>query len=190
MFSNNSVMIDIESLDVKAGGVVLTIGAVSFNPYELNDFDDLVRNGFHAKIKLKDSLAAGYKIDADTLCWWMQQSDAARLDIFDKDTSGKYQSVAMAELANYLKNSGCQDLWSRGFMDIEMLNVYNRDVFGGPVFDFRSWRDMRTFQETLCDTPAEMWPIESPENMVAHNALHDSAYQAMVVQKIISNVKA
>lgn len=187
MFSRNSVMVDIESLDVKPGGVILSIGAVKFDPYSFNTFEELLEDSFQLRIKLSSSLSAGYNINADTLCWWMQQDDDARKSLFLDDEIAEPIGTVLRAFVAYLKKTQCGELWSNGHMDISMINVYAQGIFGADIIHYRKWCDMRTFQKTMCSTTEEMWPIEKPPKMIPHNAAHDSAYQAMIVQQIIRN---
>jgi hypothetical protein len=64
-------MLDIETLGVEPGCVVLSIGAVAFTSTTLG-------NTFHAHISVEDSVNHGLVIEPRTVMWWMEQSDEAR----------------------------------------------------------------------------------------------------------------
>jgi hypothetical protein len=64
-------MIDIETLGVEPGCVVLSIGAVAFTHNKLG-------NTFHTHISVEDSVKHGLVIEPRTVMWWMEQSDEAR----------------------------------------------------------------------------------------------------------------
>lgn len=72
------VMIDIESLGTKPGAVVASIGAVVFQP----TYREPIGRSCSSTIDIADAQKHGLTIDADTVEWWMRQSDAARASTF------------------------------------------------------------------------------------------------------------
>ena len=82
MVQNNSLkdemlfshlMLDLETMGTKSNSAIISIGAVEFNIQTGETGREFYRN-----ISLQSCIDIGLKVDADTIMWWMQQSDAAR----------------------------------------------------------------------------------------------------------------
>lgn len=74
------VMIDLETCGTCPNTMILTIGAIAFNPYT----GEVLGEPYYDKINL-DSYRAytpGFTFDGNTLAWWMSQPDEARLEAF------------------------------------------------------------------------------------------------------------
>ena len=66
-------MVDIETMGNKSKSAIISIGAVNFD----------IQSGetgrqFYCNISLQSCLDAGLTVNADTIMWWMRQSDEAR----------------------------------------------------------------------------------------------------------------
>ena len=75
-------MIDLETLDTSPGAVVLTIGAVKFNPRGTGIIDEL-----YIRVDVDEQIALGRTVDEGTVEWWSTQpqavqDEAGKLDIF------------------------------------------------------------------------------------------------------------
>lgn len=68
------IMLDIETLGTKPGCVVLSIGAVSFNPAAAS----APQGTFYAEIDIFSSLMAGLTIDPQTVEFWQKQTKEKR----------------------------------------------------------------------------------------------------------------
>lgn len=67
------LMVDIETMGTGFNSAIVSIAAVEF------DIDTgLTGRTFQIKVSLKSCLDVGMKVDADTILWWMQQSEEAR----------------------------------------------------------------------------------------------------------------
>lgn len=67
------IMVDIETLGTKPGCVILSIGAVQFNP-----FSDELGQEFYNNINADDAERKGFFKDARTVDWWSKQSPESR----------------------------------------------------------------------------------------------------------------
>ena len=65
--------IDLETLGNKPYSVILDIGIVAFHRDT-----DTVDEGTNILVNAQDCVAHGLRMNADTVLWWMNQSDAAR----------------------------------------------------------------------------------------------------------------
>ena len=70
-------MFDLETLDTLPTSVVLSIGAVEFDPKAgtVNE-----KNGLLLFPSIQEQIDSGRTISAETLIWWVGQSDAAKTD--------------------------------------------------------------------------------------------------------------
>ena len=72
----NHVMTDIETMGKNPNAPIVAIGAVLFDPVagELG-------NQLYVKVNLEDAVRTGGVMDASTVLWWLQQDDAARVEL-------------------------------------------------------------------------------------------------------------
>ena len=75
-----NAMIDTETLAVDWNAVVLTIGAVKFNP-----FTNEVTDKLHIRLDTESQTNKGRTICEDTLAWWGRQADSVKADAFSED---------------------------------------------------------------------------------------------------------
>ena len=71
----NQAMIDIESISRKPNAMVVSIGAVIFDPTT-----DEIKKRFYKEVDIRSytNLGIDRDIEPDTVLWWMEQSDEAR----------------------------------------------------------------------------------------------------------------
>lgn len=168
-------MIDIETLGTKANSVVLTIGALRFDPNSETDPTD----GLHLYLDVDEQTAAGRSVSEDTLKWWSEQDEAVRLDVFRADgRSGVKQ--ALDELAKFVADADA--VWAQGptFDMIILEDLYAAFGEKSP-WRFHKVRDSRTLFSVLGD-PRGQFPL-------AHNALVDCYHQAKGVQICMAQVR-
>jgi exodeoxyribonuclease VIII len=66
-------MIDLETLATSPNAAVLTIGAVKFDPFNI-ETDNPTCEKLYIKVDLDSCDALGLDVSEDTLEWWSQQS--------------------------------------------------------------------------------------------------------------------
>ncbi len=119
-------MIDWETLDTKPSAVVLTLGAVKFNPYR-----GIVGSKFYRRWTLASTQRLGLTMSPDTLSWWMTQSDAARREAFEGKDDLR-QSIH--EFGGWYV--GCRGIWGHGSVfDIAIMDNVHRAL--GIVIPYR-----------------------------------------------------
>jgi len=169
-------MIDFETMSTKTSAAVIQIGACYFDRTTgetLNMFGPL-------NVSLETEMDHGFDVDANTILWWMKQSDEARKSlIFNIARSHN----AFCELNNFL--NGCDEIWSHATFDHPIM-MHHFDVLGiKPSFQYWLARDVRTILElaemsdkaTIKRLKKEFFQGEN----VAHNALFDCKFQAHIV---------
>ena len=65
------IMLDLETMGNGNRAAIIAIGAVAFNSSGVNQ-------RFYQQVRLDMSIDCGLEMDASTVLWWLQQSDAAR----------------------------------------------------------------------------------------------------------------
>jgi hypothetical protein len=165
-------MIDIETLGTEPDSVVLSVGAVKFDPFTLTDP--------HAKTlwrpEIDEQSNAGRSVLDDTLQWWAKQDQAIQDEAFSEDGRIKL-SVFMAELNKYLV--GVDKIWCQGpQFDMVILE----DMFK----QFEHHRNWQFWQVMDCRTIFNMMPVD-PRKAIQqnlHSADNDAYYQAVCVQGV------
>jgi hypothetical protein len=162
-------MIDLETLSTRPDAVILTLGAIKFNPYTQDDpYDPL-----YFKVDVDAQTALGRHVQPDTIDWWgtqpqeiqdeaLGESDRESLE----DTIKKFNKWCV----------GIDTFWCQG-----------------PLFDYAILQHFYAQQEKPC--PWQYWGIRDSRTLFslyketetvkadAHNALADCDYQAKKVQR-------
>jgi len=176
-----NVSLDIETLSIRPGGVILTIGAVEFNRGGVG-----VDEGFYVRIDLEDSVNNhNMTIDVDTLRWWLglDASELAELveGPADDPMSNPYPlPLALRSLAAWLKNLKSPEkpdilIWTRGSMDTHMLAEAYRRIGDQIPWEFYNERDQRTISRSY---KGDVVIKKRPDGKKKHNAYYDAIHQA------------
>jgi len=161
------VMVDIETLGTDPGAAIVSIGAVRFDEHG-------IEAQFFESVDIESAQAAGLTIDAETLAWWLEQSDDARAQLF----GGNQLRACLRRLSEFI---GDRVVWACSpAFDVVLLEAAYRAVELSPPWRFYRCRDYRSFRETL-----STWP-DREQAGTAHNALDDAAYQAACLVEAVS----
>jgi hypothetical protein len=170
------VMVDKETLDTIASGVILSIGAVKFD-LSTDKIDD---NAFYASVSIDSNLAAGRTVSESTLMWWMKQTPEAQAVFHEPKQSLK---GALEDFCAWFGDA--EFIWSNGAdFDIPMMAHALRSFGMEPPWKFYNARCVRTYK----NIPG-MKNIKV-ENELKHNALSDAMSQARLVQAIHKKLSA
>jgi hypothetical protein len=168
------LMLDMETLAVTPNAVVLSLGAVKFNPYG-NGYSDKI----YFRISIDDQDALGREVDPDTLDWWGRQA----ADIQDEAFSPEDRISLVDAMDRFHKFAwGCDAFWSHGatFDLVIIENIYRQ--LGKPLpWNFWQLRDTRTLFDLGYDP-------DMPKNS-KHDALQDAIRQSVGVQNIYAKLK-
>ena len=164
-------MIDLETLGTKPDCVILTLGAIKFNPFA----DQQPHSGIYQKIDIDEQDALGRTQDDSTIEWWGKQSESVQEEAFTEN--GR---IGLERMTNEINKFlvGVDVVWAQGpAFDIVILeNLYQQ--LNKPIpWNFWQIRDSRTLFSLLKKDPRKAIQQE------AHNALADCYYQALSVQK-------
>lgn len=174
------IMIDCETLGLKPGSIILSIGAVAFDPQM---YKGPLGAEYYAKCSPLDGQHKGLTIDASTVAWWMQQEDAARHEAFSGTQTIEQALFGLNDFFHEQRQrteDGIIRVWSHGLTaDIIWLEeVYRRlNITVRPPWNYREPRDTHT----LFDLAQIDLSRYSEAGEVHHNALADARCQARAV---------
>lgn len=177
----NDLMIDLETMGNKAGAPIVAIGAVFFNiaTGKLGD-------QFYTAVDLESDMSLGATPNADTIKWWLKQSDAARAAITTDDA--KHVTTALCHLSHFARSlcpdTSRLDVWGNGssFDNVILRSAYER-IGLNPFWNWWNDRDVRTMVmvgRQMDFDPKRDMPFEGEQ----HNALDDAIHQARYVSAI------
>lgn len=164
----SNVMLDIETLGVSPGSVILSIGAVRLNTNEQ----------FYCVINIQSCLNRGLFIEASTLEWWLKQSDSARFAVLSEQKS-------ILEDALYSFNAWLSPddyIWGNGAtFDISILKEAYRRCSIEPNWKYRNEMCYRTL--------AKFFPSDKSTRVENdHIAINDAINQAEHLKTILTNL--
>lgn len=167
-------MVDMETMSVTPRAVILSIGAVQFNPY-----DKGIINEFYIRVNFDDQHDLGREIDPNTLDWWAKQD----VDIMEEAFSPEGRIPFKDAIDQFHKFAwGCDAFWSHGAtFDLVILEDCYRQLNKPLAWNYWQLRDTRT----LFDLGYE--PEMPKENK--HDALADAIRQAIGVQNVYSKLR-
>jgi exodeoxyribonuclease VIII len=174
--ASDNIMLDLETLGVTPDSVILTIGAVKFDPFDINSEPGL--NPLYLRLNVDQQTALDRIIDPATIQWWGKQSAESQEEAFSEENRIDLDDFT-AQINKYIV--GADKIWSQGSFDFTILeNLYR--MLGKPIpWQYWQIRDSRTIMDLGDDS------IKTT-NKDAHNALADSYVQAKSVQAIYNQL--
>ena len=166
------IMLDLETLATSPDSVVLTFGAVKFNPF---DDEQELDSGLYFRVNVDEQIALGRKVDEDTVAWWGRQNEEVR-----EEALGEHDRVSLEEFTKELNRFvvGANRIWAQGpVFDIVILENLYRQLQKPAPWQYYVIRDSRTLLKALGDT-------RRPGAML-HNALADCVSQALAIQSAV-----
>lgn len=166
------IMIDIETLGTRPTPVVLSIGAVAFDPDTAAEKQDMPT--FYANVDTNSAKDLGLLIDGETVRWWMRQSESARQAVMDDEQE---LSTVLVSLHRFVQEHAGRNgvrVWSHGAtFDIPIIAELYALLDMRPPWHYSDARDTRT----LFDLAG--YKLDSvSERATGHNALEDAKIQA------------
>lgn len=158
------LMLDLETMGTKSNSAIISIGAVEFDILTGKTGREFYRN-----VSLQSCISLGLVVDADTIMWWMEQSQDARKSL----TEGKVISIQQA-LIDFREfcNKEYQIWGNSARFDLGLLeNAYDKAMLSIP------WK----FYQERCVRTLVSFNPEIKNNLeftgTAHNALADCYHQ-------------
>jgi hypothetical protein len=168
------VMIDLETLGTQPGSVILSIGAVIFDPTLPSD--ECMGETLYRVVSTTSCIEHGLQTSQDTLDWWNKQSPEAWAVIDQANDNSNPATFtlhhALSDLSDFLP-AGVK-VWSNGAnFDQPLLDVaYDRVKLALP---WKYWNS-RCYRTVVALHPNEK--ALRPATVLAHNALEDAKWQA------------
>ena len=180
------IMIDLETVDTKESAMILSIGAVPFNPDEpamdAESFDMYLSDSFLMSLDL--STQAGRTVSNDTIMWWMNQD--ARAQAAMDGTIQLYD--ALVALIDFIKDyKGENILANSPSFDLRILEHAFKQYGLTTPWVFYNEQDVRTLSKCVFPEGKPSAPFAG--QMIAHRADHDCVYQCWLVQEAMDVIQ-
>lgn len=159
------IMLDLETMGNGSNSAIIAIGAVSFDKSG-------VKNKFYQQVSLQSSIDAGMMMDASTVLWWLQQSDAAR-QAFKDNEKAKLISDVLKMFSSFCSDEKACGMWGNGaaFDNVLLSNAYRKC---GIIQPWKFWND-RCYR-----TMKSIYPVHEIKRVgTHHNAVDDAESQAL-----------
>ena len=169
-------MLDLETLATSPDSVILTFGALKFDPF---DRDREITQGIYFRINVDEQLALGRAFNEDTLNWWSRQPSVIR-----DEALGEHDRIDLESFTRELNRFvvGATRIWAQGpVFDIVILENLYRQLGKPAPWLYYTIRDSRTLLKALGDT-------RQNEGLL-HNALADCYSQAEAIQDAVRRYK-
>ncbi len=199
------IMVDLETMGCTAGSSILSIGACAFDPEEnwVPDIPecrslDAVNNQsglFHVNISLEDCQSHGLTIEAQTVNWWLKQTENSREYLTINPQSLKEALCRFQQFCFNLKSASDipANIWGHGasFDQVLLGAAYKATGLVQPWNQYTT-RDTRTllalvYPELGGRIPDEVWPNEV--RGLKHVAWADAWVQAIAINNCYKRIQ-
>lgn len=170
------IMIDLETMSTESNASIIAVGAVEFTNTVV-----LKETGFYANIDLDSCMRRGLHVSANTIYWWLSQTEAAKVALMKDKRS---LPDALKELAEWFESiEKIQGVWGNGSdFDCTILgNAYKACGLQVPwkYYMNRCFRTLKKMNK----------PIDVSTIGVEHNALDDAIWQATYMVELSKSNK-
>lgn len=170
------IMLDIETLATSPDSVILTFGAIKFDPFDSSKPMD---QGLYFRVNVDEQIAMGRNVDDGTVAWWGTQSDEVR-----EEALGENDRVSLEDFTRQVNKfvMNATRVWAQGpVFDIVILENLYRQLGKPAPWQYYTIRDSRTLLKALGD--------DREGGALLHNALADAVSQAQAVQSAVKRYK-
>lgn len=180
--SYTHMMLDTETADVEPESVILTLGAVMFDPNGDDRDTGASKNPeLYMRFEVEEQQDFGRTIGDDTMKWWSKQSPEAREEAFGDGDDRLSLKDGLEGLDVFFKENKGKYVWSKGAaFDIVIIQNACREL-GMPI-PWVTWN-----QRCVREYYHLPFPHNEPSGG-AHNALIDARRQVIGVQNITRQV--
>lgn len=174
----SAIMIDLETMDNRPTAAIASIGAVWFEPS-----GSWIGRTFNMHVDLVDCQRHGLTIGADTVLWWLYQSEEAIASLRNGQDCAAPLVTALDAFDAFVDFDDPEfgEVWCNGAsFDFPILANAFRAAGGKAPWKFWQERDLRTLKGLSPDLRIE-------RSGTHHNALDDALHQARLVQHILTS---
>jgi hypothetical protein len=162
------IMVDLETMGTAPGSAIVSLGAVAFDP-----FAGTLGEEFYRVISLDSCQRAGLTIDAETVMWWLRQSETARSHLARPDV--EQLASVLGWFATWWRRQSGQFIWGHGAnFDEPLLSAAFRAAHVVVPWKYWDARCTRTLFALTGDRPDRKAGVH-------HTALDDAKAQAEAV---------
>lgn len=179
--SKLDVMVDLETMGIGSDAAIVAIGAVGMD-MDRNEVDSGTPP-FYTTVDLASSVEAGGVMDVSTVLWWLQQSEAARKEVYERSVARPLHEALFAFSHWYTTIKG-YNVWGNGagFDNIVLRTAYIKSKIPAP------WK--HTQDRCYRTINAEYGKfVTVPEEGTKHHALDDAIYQARRLLEINKRIR-
>jgi len=168
----NHVMLDLETLSTRSNAVVLSAGAVTFDPVE-----GIVLGSKRIQFNAQKQIEDGRSVEFGTLRWWVR-NDAEVIEAqFAEEEALPWRSAS--RLRSYIGDNAFVWGYGAAFDNAIIADLFRQ--YNVPLWSHRNDRCMRTFTN-LFDPDGVL-----KSQRVTHDALEDALQQVDWMMKIIQS---
>lgn len=179
----NHIMVDLETRGTMAGCIILSIGAVEFNP-----LTEELGKEFYTVISTPDSKERYLREEQGTMDWWAKQSEEARKVLAESEhPDAPALPQALAHFNQWLSSIGTTNsfrIYGNGadFDNPILINAYDaggvKPFFG--TWGGRCYRTLKNLDELFGDA-LKFHKLDKERHRTGthHNALDDAKSQAL-----------
>jgi hypothetical protein len=163
-------MVDLETLALSRGAVILSVGACRWST-------DGIHDEFYRSVDRDSCEDVGLTVDDDTLDWWKQQDD----DVRDVLTGGDPIGDVLTDFSDFYGEA--DEIWANSpSFDCVILEAAYEAVGNDVPWTHKHERDYRTLRSLPVD-------VEVERGGAKHDALDDARYQARVAAETIGQLR-
>ncbi len=172
-----NIMLDLETMGTSPNAAIVAIGAVKFDP-DTGELGDK----FYMRVSLRSSTRYGGVIDADTVYWWLGQSEEARNEL--TKAGGEPLDFATKEFLTFAGLDKNLCLWGNGsdFDNAILASAYLSVGWNKPFWNPFNNRCYRTVKNLFPD-------IKLERTGTHHNSLDDAISQAEHLCRIFKHMR-
>lgn len=171
------VMVDLETWGNGKNACIVQIGACYFDRYTGEIAGEFKRN-----VDARSAVKSGAEIDADTIYWWMKQSEEARKSFLEEPLDPIHETMIAF---NLFLSYGCTTLWSHATFDFVIIMETFKRLGIRPKVNYKAARDIRT----LVDLSGVNTKDVTREG-VHHDALDDAKFQVKYCVEAFRKLKS
>lgn len=166
-------VLDLETLGKTPGAAIAAIACVRIE-------NGAITTGFYRRVDYHSAISWGGETDASTIAFWLQQSEAARAEIYDPHNRLTINE-ALLELAEFIDRpaatQGRPFVWGNGatFDNVIITTAFKRSHIERP-WPYWNDRDLRTLVDLYPEAKAN-----TPFVGDKHHALDDAMHEARIL---------
>lgn len=186
MQKTRHVIIDNETLGLTPSAVLVTIAAVAV---EIENGHATILGSWYRRLQwARDYSEAVRSVEHEVIDWWLEQSDAAFDEAFERDCGRIPTWLAMHSLQAWLALNP-YPIWGNG-ADFDNAQLQHAFTQLGMRWPFRLNRCLRSLRGLVLDLhPGTKLP-KFPADKIKHHALHDAEHEADVLATLINVLRA